>query len=184
MLSNIVTYSGAVLDLRAPDPAKIELVDIAWALSHLNRFNGHTRRAYSVAQHAVLVADLCPVHDRWAGLMHDAPEAFLGDVASPLKRLLPEYRKLEAIWWLAIARRFELPLELPRTVKDADAWALHCEARALMPESIRPELGEPPRGFYVAVEPFDHPRMAYSAFLMAADRCRPRYHAVYKAALG
>lgn len=72
-----------------------DIESIANALSHINRFNGHVGQ-YSVAQHCVLVAMQLPVDRRLSGLLHDAPEAYIGDVTSPLKSLLPEYKKIES----------------------------------------------------------------------------------------
>lgn len=64
--------------------------DIAHALSLINRFTGHTTRPYSVAEHSLLVADLAEAADatpvvQMAALMHDAHEAYTGDVSSPVK---------------------------------------------------------------------------------------------------
>ena len=72
----ITTRSGLEFDLAAPDPAQVRLDDIAHALSLQCRFNGHGRAFYSVAQHAVLVADLVAV---WAGAEERAEPAFSGD---------------------------------------------------------------------------------------------------------
>jgi len=59
-MSWILTYSGTRFELIMPTGAMVKPQDIAHALAHLCRFNGHTREHYSVAQHSLLVADLVP----------------------------------------------------------------------------------------------------------------------------
>lgn len=82
----IQTYSRKKWNLRVPKVEDVDIEDIATSLSNQCRFFGHVRKYYSVAQHSVLVSANC----EWPkeGLMHDAPEAYLGDVARPLRMLL------------------------------------------------------------------------------------------------
>src|SRR5262245_19776822 len=98
----IHTADNKRFSLTDPQPDQISIRTIAKALSQINRFTGHTRWPYSVAQHSVLVLrlfeDLHPFAMRSkkvAALFHDAAEAYCGDIASPLKSLLPEYKAIE-----------------------------------------------------------------------------------------
>ena len=107
----IQTVGGRRFDLVAPDPDSIDIRDIATALSHLGRFTGHTTDFYTVAQHSCLACDAAsPVAKPWA-LMHDAAEAFIGDVSTPLKVLLGEtYRAVERRVVDAICLRYRLAI--------------------------------------------------------------------------
>lgn len=128
----IQTASDGQFFLDVPRVEDVKIEDIAHALSNLCRFTGHVRRFYSVAQHSVLVSFECDREDALAGLLHDATEAYVGDVSSPLKSMLPEYRAIEARVWRVIAARFGLPDELPESVRHADAVLLATEKRDLL----------------------------------------------------
>lgn len=117
-----------------PKPADVDIRDIAHALSNLCRYTGHTGSFYSVAEHSVRVALLCPPEDRLWGLMHDAAEAYIGDLNRPTK-MLPEmapYRHMEANIMRVICEKFCIPAEPPPSVKRADEILLATEARDLM----------------------------------------------------
>lgn len=129
----ILTHTGKRFDLFEPDVAMIDPRDIAHSLAHLCRFNGHTRGFYSVAQHSCLVADLVPAEHKLAALLHDATEAYLGDMTRPLKEWMPYYRGFEDVIWGRVCERFGLGVDLPPTVHQADLIALATERRDLMP---------------------------------------------------
>lgn len=137
-MSWILTSQAHAFDPLHPDPQRIDLFDIAHALSNLCRFTGHTREFYSVAQHSVLVAEIVPAEHRLTALLHDATEAYLCDVATPVKAALINYCEIEERLWRSVAARFDLPQAIPRCVKQADLVALATERRDLMPHHPGP----------------------------------------------
>lgn len=95
----IETVPGGILvDLRDPHPEQIRIEDIAHSLSRLQRYNGYTEgeHGYSVAQHCVWMAAVAEEHFSLTPqaclsvLLHDAHEAYMGDITTPLKRLVTE----------------------------------------------------------------------------------------------
>lgn len=133
----IATFTGREFYPLDPRPAEVSIVDIAHALANQCRFTGHTNRFYSVAQHSVLVSLRCtPVNALW-GLLHDASEAFLCDVARPVKKSgsMAPYRQAEAHVMQAIAQRFGLRLPQPAEVELHDTILLCAEARQLLPRA-------------------------------------------------
>ena len=133
-MSWILTKTGRRFDLLMPMADQVSTLDIAHALANICRFNGHTKHHYSVAQHCLLVASIVPAEQQLAALLHDATEAYVGDMVRPLKALLPDYSAIEHGIWLAICERFNLEPELPTYVHAADMIALATERRDLMPE--------------------------------------------------
>ena len=132
-MSLIQLYSGGYIDLLNPQPEDIHIEDVAHALSNICRFTGHTRQFYSVAQHSVHTTLLLEEQEfALQALLHDASEAYLSDVSTPLKRLLPDYVKLEKRFEAVIAERFGLPATKNPLVKKADLLALVTEKRDLM----------------------------------------------------
>lgn len=128
-LTAIRTRSGRLVDLANPRVDDIDINDVAWSLARLCRFTGHTSEHYSIAQHSVGVSRVA--EPRW-GLLHDATEAYLGDVSRPLKLLLPDYRALEDRWLGVVAARFSLALPIPDDVHAADTDICHTEIRRFL----------------------------------------------------
>lgn len=142
---SLETFSGFEFSLDDPQPSMVNIRDIAVGLGNICRFNGQIRRFYSVAEHSVLVSDLLGSMGfqsfRKFGLLHDAAEAYIGDVIAPIKKMLrvpviPEvfidsYDRLTGNVEAAIDEAFDLgpsPSEVHGVVKKADFWALRIEA--------------------------------------------------------
>lgn len=131
---------GGHFDFEHPERSDYTIEEIASALARICRYTGHLRddvENYSVAQHSVLVSYLVPQVYALEGLMHDAAEAFLSDLSSPLKYFLPDYKALERVVEEHVFREYLLPPEVPREVKTADLIALRTEQRDLMPTAGR-----------------------------------------------
>jgi uncharacterized protein len=136
----IQTVSGRRVNPFALAASDIDVDDIAQALANQCRFGGHCESFYSVAEHSCLAADL--VRSRggdatdalWA-LLHDASEAYLGDLPRPLKHF-SEFGRLyceaEARLQEAIMEHFGLPRAVPVELSAVDRSLLAAERRALM----------------------------------------------------
>ena len=135
------TVSGKLLDPSNIDPDDIEITDIAWSLSRISRFAGHTITAipYNVSQHCVFVADMIIKETgnykaAMLGLLHDAAEAYIGDIPSPIKKI-PEMKAViepieDAIMDVVISKYFvgEADEDIIASVKYYDKKAQFIEA--------------------------------------------------------
>lgn len=128
----ITTYSGKFVDPFSIAVTDINIIDIAHALSMQSRFNGHCSRFYSVAEHSILVSTLVPREFALDALLHDAAEAYVGDVPGPIKARLKEFVELETSVYAIISKRFNISCEPLGPVKSADREALRIEMSALM----------------------------------------------------
>lgn len=148
MLNNCLeTRAGLLLDYLSPDAHAIHIYDIAFGLSRLPRFLGHTSgdHSYSVAQHSVWVAQRVAALNgnadtQLAALLHDASEAYMGDCPTPLKTLLGDaWRDIENSINAAIFEKFEIiehAIDYP-LIKQADREALTAEAALFTASSGR-----------------------------------------------
>lgn len=153
-MSWLQTFTDEKFDLVNPTLDQVDVRVIAHALARICRFGGHPRQFYSVAQHSVIVSHHVPAPYALHALMHDAAEAYIGDVIRPLKTLLKEwtggkYEAFEANVERVIWKRLgiEWTDDARRAVHDADERALATEARDLFGKPIenwttklRPEL--------------------------------------------
>jgi uncharacterized protein len=149
----VPTWTGRRFSLANPDPDDVDIVDIVMGLARQCRFNGQSSGFYSVAQHSVLVARRCPRAFRLHGLLHDAPEAYIGDIVSPFKELInsPMLALIEQRIYGAIARRFGLGAGVPEEVHRADNFLLGIERRDLFaPNDWWPQ---PSDGDHEQIEP-------------------------------
>jgi hypothetical protein len=156
------TVSGRWVNPFDPDPAQLDPGDIARALANQCRFGGHCRAFYSVAQHSVIVSRLVEdrggdAEDAFAALMHDATEAYLGDMPHPLKHrsaLGAAFREAEGDLEEAIRARFRIKRDVP-AIKPLDRSLLATERRTFSEETWHwPELE--------GVEPLDVELVAWS----------------------
>ena len=156
------TVSGRWVNPFDPDPEQLDPGDIARALANQCRFGGHSHAFYSVAQHSVIVSRLVEerggdAEDVFAALMHDASEAYLGDMPHPLKHRSPlgaAFKQAEQHLEDAIRARFGIRADVPE-IKRADRALLATERRAFSAESWHwPELE--------GVEPLDLELEAWS----------------------
>jgi hypothetical protein len=126
----IQTYTGHRVNVFDPKLDSIRLIDIAQGLSHTCRFSGQIPWHYSVGQHSLIMSTLVPPVFALEALMHDAAEAYLGDVPKPIKAGLPDYRRVSEIMEGAIAQKFRLAYPWPEAVHVADRRMVLTEAAA------------------------------------------------------
>jgi hypothetical protein len=147
------TFTGKMIDPFDPNPALICIEDIAHALSQINRFGGHTHRPYSVAEHSVLGTYFVSRGNELEFLLHDATEAYIGDLIRPLKTR-PQFaffNDVERHVWNVIAEKFSVSRKLPQEIHDIDARLcvtelrdlLHCQPRDFDPVQALPVLIAP-----------------------------------------
>lgn len=130
----IQTYTGKKMYPLNPNVDDIDIMDIAHALSMQCRFTGHVRHHYSVGQHSILVSLLCDKEYALYGLLHDASEAYLSDIASPIKKEmnLEGYRAVEHNLQGCIYKKFGLTDVEPANIKYIDQRMLATEANSLL----------------------------------------------------
>lgn len=116
----IQTYTGVAFRPFNFSVDEINILDIAHALSMLCRYNGHTTKFYSVAEHSVLASALVSEEAALHALLHDAAETYMSDVLGPLKKFFPDLKKLEYSLTEGICERFDLDKSQEAEVKHAD----------------------------------------------------------------
>lgn len=128
----VQTYSGRRFHLLNPRAVDVEPVDFTQALGQLARYNGQGHKFYTVAEHCWHLSYAVPAEHALVALLHDATEAYVGDVVRPLKKHLPRFAEIEHNIWLAIAARMNLPSAvIPDEVHAADRRILADERAAL-----------------------------------------------------
>ena len=170
----IMLRSGAWFDFRAPADSAFTIEDIAQGLANICRYSGQCSRFYSVAEHSILVSEVAEGFE-FEALLHDAAEAFMGDITRPLKQMLPEYKRIEREVEHAIFGRFGVSSPLPPEVKSADLRVLAAEQRQIMPKGtdgwVRSQKVVPAP---VVVRHLD-PDQAKQAFLTRYEALRPTF---------
>jgi len=167
----IVTYTGKRFYPCDPDPEEVDIEDVAHALSMINRFTGHTKFPYSVAQHSVYAYQRAKLYSRREALLHDAPEAYLNDISRPLKKSLPDYRRIEAGVGFVCSVAFSCSFPMSDEVRLIDNKLLVTEAPQLIPAS-EPWYQEPhwPTPYELEIEEWPW-RQAKQSFLDAWEEC-------------
>ncbi len=144
MNTAIVTYQGKLFDYRYISTAEIDIEDIAHSLSMQCRYRGHTRKFYSVADHSVRVSKIC-MTDPLAALLHDAAEAYIGDIPSPQKGELGWYHRIYHTYYHTSFRSVEKAvmvrigecLGIPRLMERIDSMEVHAADKCMMATEIR-----------------------------------------------
>lgn len=175
MKPEIMLYSGEYFNFLEPEKSKITIEDIATALSKINRYTGHTSKPFSVAEHCVrgsIEIETEHNHNRFLAnilglefLLHDAAEAVLNDISTPLKQLLPEYKVIEQRVELDFARRFGTSFPMLPEVKVCDSRMLATEVIFLMPVKCQQwECLQGVKPYDIQINPWT-PKVAEKAFL-------------------
>ena len=166
----IQTYTGRRVYPLDPRPRDFNIYDIAHALSLQCRFTGHVHEFYCVAQHSYLASLLCDPEDALWGLLHDASEAYLSDIARPVKKQMDFYLECEARLTEAIAKKFGLKMPIPESVHKVDNRLLMTERRDLLiPVKGWQKYAEP---YEARIEPWDAVK-SEEAFLQRFTELRP-----------
>jgi hypothetical protein len=166
----LTTFTGRNIRLDRFSANDVDIEDVAHALSHLCRYNGHCPVFYSVAQHCVRASLAVPKQFALSALLHDAAEAYIGDVTSPLKALLPSYTALERMILGEILIRFGQNPTLPQPVREADRALLYTEVLELGLKVSDEFLSKDPRpieNIHIAHEPPLPPPIAKARFMIA-----------------
>lgn len=171
------TSFGNLIDFRDIEPAYINLLDISHHLTNIMRFGGclPLNVRYSVASHSLNCYKMAKLlfpneQDVWrTALMHDATEAYLGDVVSGLKTCLPEYKKLENHLWSILKEKYRLN-DYSR-IGEIDKRIMLDEAKALLTSKYPLYLKNQSYQPYDVIEiiPDKRPDSIQHAFLMACD---------------
>ncbi|MNS60237.1 hypothetical protein D3C72_932240 [compost metagenome] len=137
----IRTYKGILISLIDPQPDDIFIEDIAHGLAYQYRYGGHCFSLITVAEHSLRVYNRCK---SLSALMHDASEAYLGDLKSPIKALCPDYSEIEHRFMRVIADKFGIAWPIPFAIKQADQAEFDWEQENIMIEK---------EGMHMAMKP-------------------------------
>jgi uncharacterized protein len=122
-------------------PEDVDIKDVAHSLANLCRFNGHCSRFYSVAQHSVVVSEIVSPEHSKHGLLHDAAEAYVGDLPTPVKKIVTGFISLEDRLLSTIFFAFGVDDRIPDDVREADLITLATEKRDLLKPEPSPWTG-------------------------------------------
>lgn len=131
------TYTGKKIYLENPSVDDIDIEDIAQGLANTCRFAGQCSEFYSVAEHSIRVA--IAVNNReieFEALMHDATEAYIHDITSPLKSVLPEYKRIEIRLNDVIREKFNISSNFHKEIREADLRMLATEREVVFKDRV------------------------------------------------
>ena len=129
----IQTYTQRLVNPLALKIEDIDIIDIAHSLSLQCRFAGHCSRFYSIAEHSIYVSSLLPQKLKLAGLLHDASEAYLCDIPTPVKKQIKDYQNFEFALMDKIFRKFGILQSYKnQLITIADLTILYYEKKELM----------------------------------------------------
>lgn len=168
MSSGILLLSGEFYDYESPHLNKWTIEDVALGLSNICRYAGQVEDHFSVAQHSVYVSHCIEPEFALEGLLHDATEAFLTDIPTPLKRILPDYKRLEQLHEAYVMAHFGLPYPMREEVHVADRRVFAAEVRDLRSHHV-----EHYAEYLQGIEPFEwfiDPWMPWEAERMFLER--------------
>jgi len=159
----VQTYTGVAFDLANPRPEDVNATDISVALSRIVRYNGHTAEPYTVAQHSVLVSRQLAAEGhghqtQLAGLLHDAHEAYIGDIVSPVLKVLGG--DVATAVSILTERIDGVIAEAANIGPNVMHWAMVREAdRRMLLTEARDLMLDPPRDWGVPGEPYPNVRI-------------------------
>jgi hypothetical protein len=164
---NTTTYSGLPFWPLDPRTEDVRLEDIAHSLSNQCRFNGHCKQFYSVAQHSVLASFYVPEEYAVEALLHDAAEAYVGDMIRPLKAMVPEFVAIDDRVDAVIRQRFGLPAKMSEPVIKIDMILCATERRDLLVDHPSVDWGSLPLPLDRKIVPYS-PQLSKEVFLERA----------------
>lgn len=162
----VKTRSGIYIDVFEPKITDFSIEDIAHSLSLQCRFNGHTQEFYSVAEHCLRASTYFKLpQDKLEALLHDAAEAYIGDLPKPIKDELSCYKEIEKTLDQIIADRFNLRYPMSKQLKVVDRLMLEWEWENIVIDNKIEPL--PPREaknrfiklYYKLIEKVDNPNV-------------------------
>ena len=137
MIDYIETHNGTHFHFLEPIRDEVFIMDISYALSHTVRWGGHCQPCITVAQHCVMVSQMLQRLGnshmvQMQGLLHDAAEAYIPDIPTPIKPFLKNFQEIEEYINRTIFDAFKVRYPLDPNVKIMDREAMRWEYRDLM----------------------------------------------------
>jgi hypothetical protein len=137
----IRTFTGIYVNVFEPTQEMFCIEDIAHSLSQQCRFGGHLPKYYSVAQHCIIMSQYMHKSLKLQALLHDASEAYLLDIPTPIKKGLLNYKEIEERLMTELSVKFGFQYPLHEAVKEVDEYMLQWEwSRLMLSEDTFPDI--------------------------------------------